>query len=123
MTTQVKLPKVGDDIDSADILEVFVKEGDVVQQGQNIVEVETGKATVVIESTQSGKVSKIHVQAGQSVPVGGDLISVEAEAGTGVEKPAPPAEKPKGERAEKAEKTATKESKPKPTPSLDKEQP
>src|SRR5262245_38655495 len=106
MTTQVNLPKVGDGIDSADILELFVKEGDVVQKGQNVVEVETGKATVVIESTHAGKVSKVHVQPGQSVPVGGALISVEAEDA------APVREKPAGQPHPAAKKEAPKGAKP-----------
>jgi pyruvate dehydrogenase E2 component (dihydrolipoamide acetyltransferase) len=112
MSTQVTLPKLGDGIDEADVLEVFVNEGDLVKQGQNILEIETGKATAVIESTHTGTVSKIHVAAGQSVPVGGPLISVEAEEGAesaepkAKEKPKAekkPAEKPRETKAAKAE--------------------
>lgn len=112
MSTPVKLPPVGDGIESADILEVFVHEGDVVKQGQNIVEVETGKATVVIESTQAGKVSKIHVKAGQTVPIGGPLISVE---GVAAAEPAKSVAAPPKQEA-KVKPEAKSPATPKPTP-------
>ena len=48
--TTVKLPELGDGIESGDVLEVFVSVGDVIKQGQDIVEMETDKATVPVPS-------------------------------------------------------------------------
>jgi pyruvate/2-oxoglutarate dehydrogenase complex dihydrolipoamide acyltransferase (E2) component len=79
MAVDIKLPDLGDGIDSGDILEVLVSEGDVIQKDQGIVEIETEKATVEVPSPQAGRVTKVHVSKGQSVPVGSPLVSVEAE--------------------------------------------
>jgi len=76
----IKLPNLGENIESGDIVSVLVKEGDEIQANQAVVEVETGKATVELPSPHAGKVVKLHVKPGQSVPVGGLLLSIEASA-------------------------------------------
>jgi pyruvate dehydrogenase E2 component (dihydrolipoamide acetyltransferase) len=94
----VKLPELGDGIASGDILDVLVKVGDMVKKDQDIVEVETDKATVPVPSSVAGKVTKILVKQGDSVPIGGVLIEVEAEGGAAAPAPvAPKAEAPKAE--------------------------
>ena len=50
MSIEVKLPDLGDGIDSADILNVLVAEGDTVEKDQDIVEIETDKATAEVPS-------------------------------------------------------------------------
>ncbi len=95
MATEVKLPELGPGIEAGDILEVLVKEGDVISKGQDIVEIETDKATVPIPSNVGGKVVKVHVSKQQSVKVGGLLIEVEsAESGSGSKPAAPQAAPP-----------------------------
>ena len=101
---EFKLPDLGENIEAGDIVSVLVHEGDEVQANQGVVEVETGKATVELPCPQAGKVTKIHVKPGQSVPVGGVLLSIEAKEGAAAAKPAKPA--PKGEVAKKAETRA-----------------
>ena len=81
MAIEVKLPELGDDIESADVLEVLVSEGDVIEKDQDIVEIETDKATAAVPSTHAGKVVKVHVSTGDSVPVGAALITLETVAG------------------------------------------
>src|SRR5688572_4827900 len=82
MAIEVKLPSLGDDIDTGDVLELLVKEGDVVAKDQGIIELETGKATLQVPSSAAGKVSKIHVKTGQTIPPGALLLTLEAtEAG------------------------------------------
>jgi len=81
MAIEVTLPELGDDIESADIMDVLVSEGDVIEKDQGIVEVETDKATAEVPSTHAGKVVKVHVSTGDSVPVGATLITLEAVAG------------------------------------------
>lgn len=90
MATEVKLPDLGDGIDSGDVLEIFVSVGDVINEGQDIIEMETDKATVPVPSSVGGKVTKIAVSEGDTVPIGGTLIEVEAESGAAAaEQPAP----------------------------------
>ena len=76
--TQVTLPEIGDGIESGDILDIFVSVGDVISKGQDIVEMETDKATVPVPSSHAGKVTKILVSEGDTVPIGGAILEVEA---------------------------------------------
>lgn len=91
MPTEVKLPNLGDGVDSGDILDVLVKEGDQVAKDQGIIEIETGKATLQVPSTFAGKVTKVHVAAGQTIKPGAVLLTLDAAAKEAVAKaPAAP---------------------------------
>ena len=78
MSIEIKLPELGDGIDSADVLEVFVSQGDNVDKDQSILELETDKATAVVPSTHAGKVIKVHVAEGDTIPVGTLLLTIQA---------------------------------------------
>src|SRR5688572_9752003 len=86
MPIDFKLPDLGENIQSGDIVTVLVKEGDEIEANQGVVEVETGKATVELPCPHAGRVSKIHVKQGQTVPVGGVLLTVEASGKDGAAK-------------------------------------
>lgn len=90
MAIEIKLPALGDGIHSGDVLEVLVREGDVIKKDQGLVELETDKATVEVPSTHAGKVVKVHVASGDSVPIGGVLVTVEP-VGAAAAAPAAPA--------------------------------
>ena len=109
MPIEVKLPNLGDGIDSGDILEVLVKEGETVAKDQGILEIETGKATMQVPSSHAGKVAKIHVKAGQSVPVGALLLTLE---GAGAESSAPAKPAPAAQPAAKPAAPAKQEQAP-----------
>lgn len=59
MTIEVKLPDLGDGIESGDVLEIFVSVGDTIEKGQDIVEMETDKATVTVPASIGGTVTKV----------------------------------------------------------------
>src|SRR5262245_28232231 len=80
MPIEVKLPNLGEGIDTGDVLELLVKEGDIVAKDQGIIELETGKATLQVPSSAAGKVAKVHVSPGQSIPPGTLLLTLEAAA-------------------------------------------
>src|SRR5262245_21638374 len=80
MPIEINLPNLGDGIDTGDVLELLVKEGDVVAKDQGIIELETGKATLQVPSSAAGKVAKIHVHAGQTIPPGTLLLTLDAAA-------------------------------------------
>src|SRR3954453_6983928 len=104
MAIEIKLPNLGDGIDSGDVLELLVKEGDIVAKDQGIIELETGKATLQVPSSAAGKVAKIHVHAGQTIPPGTLLLTLE-----GTEAPSKTsAQKPDASKAESTKKAATK---------------
>ena len=54
MASEVLLPKQGNSVESCIILEWKKTEGDVVTSGEPIVEVDTDKATIDVESTADG---------------------------------------------------------------------
>ncbi len=94
MTTEFKLPELGENIHSGDVVKVLVREGQQIAAGQGLVELETDKAVIEIPSPQAGKVVKLHVQKGDTVKVGQPLVSIEAAAGAKPAASAPPPQKP-----------------------------
>ncbi len=85
-----KLPDLGEGVTEAEVDRWLVKEGDVVGEDDPIVELITDKATAEIPSPYEGVVSRIHVQAGQVVPVGTVLITIGEGDGAGGRPPPPP---------------------------------
>lgn len=92
MATEIKVPDLGEGIESGDVLEVFVSEGEIIEKDQSVVELETDKATLSVPSSAAGKVTKVSVQSGETVAVGAVLVEVEAAAGVEEEATPPPAE-------------------------------
>ncbi len=72
----VKLPKLGEGADSGVVVNVFVKEGDMVARDQAILELENEKAVASIPSTAAGVVAKIYVKPGDKITVGQRLLSL-----------------------------------------------
>src|SRR5712664_3940957 len=77
--TRVVMPKLSEAMESGKIIKWLKKEGERVQSGDILAEVETDKADVEMEAFGSGVLRKILVSAGDTVPVG-SLIGVIAEA-------------------------------------------
>jgi 2-oxoisovalerate dehydrogenase E2 component (dihydrolipoyl transacylase) len=75
-----KLPDLGEGTVQAEIVGWRVKPGDVVTEDQVIVEVLTEKAAVEVPAPVSGRVLSTTGAAGDTVPVGGELIVFETEA-------------------------------------------
>ena len=93
------LPDVGEGLTEAEIVTWHVAVGDEVTINQTIVDIETAKSVVELPSPFAGVVGAIHVQEGQTVPVGTPIISIGAadEAPT-AQPPAADAEENEGER-------------------------
>jgi pyruvate dehydrogenase E2 component (dihydrolipoamide acetyltransferase) len=90
MATEFKLPDLGENIASGDVVSVHVKEGDVVKPGQAILEVETDKAVIEVPCPPGGTIAKVLVKKGDTVKVGQALVLLEA-AGAAPAKPPQPA--------------------------------
>jgi pyruvate dehydrogenase E2 component (dihydrolipoamide acetyltransferase) len=82
MSIEIKVPALGEGVESGDVLEVFVKVGETLQVNDNVVELETDKATVTIPATTAGKVTEVLVKNGETVKVGQALVRVEAATGS-----------------------------------------
>jgi pyruvate/2-oxoglutarate dehydrogenase complex dihydrolipoamide acyltransferase (E2) component len=72
------MPQLGESIAEATVVNILVKVGDTVEADQDIIEVETNKATMNVTSPCRGRVEKWLVQAGESYPVGAPLGHLEA---------------------------------------------
>ncbi|MCE9630596.1 MAG: 2-oxo acid dehydrogenase subunit E2 [Planctomycetia bacterium] len=91
MATEFKLPDLGENIASGDVVTVFVAEGDVVKPGQALLEVETDKAVIEVPCPPGGLVSKVLVKKGDTVKVGQALVLLDAAGAAPAPKPAAPA--------------------------------
>jgi len=78
--TKVVMPKLSDAMESGKIIKWLKKEGDRIQGGDILAEVETDKADVEMEAFGAGVLRKILIPAGSSAPIG-TLIGVIAEPG------------------------------------------
>jgi pyruvate dehydrogenase E2 component (dihydrolipoamide acetyltransferase) len=70
LTSNVIMPVLGMIQDSGKIIKWLVREGQAVQKGEPLFEVETDKAVAEIESPASGILSNVTAQEGDDVPVG-----------------------------------------------------
>ncbi len=73
---EIKAPDLG--VEKAEVSEVLVAEGDMLAVDDNIVLLESDKASVEVPTTQAGKVTRIAVSVGDSVSEGSVLIEIEA---------------------------------------------
>ncbi len=69
MSFEMRMPKLTETLADVKILRWLVGNGDRVERGQIICEVETDKATVEIESLRDGVVQELRFKEGQEVPV------------------------------------------------------
>jgi pyruvate dehydrogenase E2 component (dihydrolipoamide acetyltransferase) len=79
----VKVPNLGEGVDSGAIRTIYVKVGDEIKKDDPIIELESEKAVASLPSPVAGTITKIHIKEGDTVKVGQPVISVE-EAGVGV---------------------------------------
>ena len=114
MSTEVKLPSLGQGMESGIVVRWLKKEGDAVSKGDPLYELDTEKVTQEIEAEIDGVLAKIVVPEGE-VAVGTTLALIEADgAGDGA---APTAEAaPEREQEPEPEPEQEPEQKPEPEP-------
>src|SRR5690242_3415119 len=83
MATEIKLPRLGQGMESGTIVKWLKSEGDPVEKGEPLYELDTDKVTQEVEADASGVLLKIAVAEGE-VPVG-RTIAVIGEQGESVE--------------------------------------
>src|SRR5512141_2960909 len=84
MAETVTMPKLGFDMAEGTLVRWVKLEGDNVNKGEVLAEIETDKATVEVESSYSGVVLQHLVGQGDVVPVGTPIAKI-GEAGEKVE--------------------------------------
>lgn len=98
MAIEFKLPDLGEDIETGDVVRVYVSPGDKVEKEQALMELETDKAALEIPSPAAGVIKGVHVKEGETIKIGQLLVTIEDGAEEGekaaevktVKKEAPP---------------------------------
>jgi pyruvate dehydrogenase E2 component (dihydrolipoamide acetyltransferase) len=108
---EIKVPDIGD-FEGVEIIEVLVNVGDSIDDGQEIITVESDKAMMEIPASNGGTITELKISVGDKVSEG-DVIAV-VEASGGAAAPAP-AETAKQEEAKPAPAPAAEKA-PTPTP-------
>ncbi len=85
--SEFKLPELGENLDSGDLVRRMIAPGASVSEGQPVMELETDKAVVEVPSTVSGVVREVKVKEGQKVRVGEVIFTLEGGAVAPVETP------------------------------------
>ncbi len=94
---QFRLPEIGENIEEASVIAVFVKAGNVIGKDEPFVELETEKAAFELPCPFEGKVESIDVSVGDTVKVGGLIATINdggAEAANTAAEPEPKKKKP-----------------------------
>jgi 2-oxoglutarate dehydrogenase E2 component (dihydrolipoamide succinyltransferase) len=113
MAIEIKIPELGESITEVQVAAWLVKEGDTVTKDQNLVSIESEKATVEIAAPEAGVLSSILQPDGSTVHVGdviGRIESGQEKAETPKATPSPAKAEPKKE--SKAPKPEVAEKKP-----------
>jgi pyruvate dehydrogenase E2 component (dihydrolipoamide acetyltransferase) len=79
MSVQFKLPELGENVESADLIKILVSAGDRIAVDQPVLELETEKATFELPSPYRGVIREIHVREGEKVQVGQTLFTVDGQ--------------------------------------------
>ena len=129
MALEIKLPVLGENVETATVVKVLVKAGDKIAKDQAIMELETEKASMDLPSSAAGVVKEVTVKEGDTVKVGQTVLTLEggedkaeAKAPPKEEKKpeakpeAKPEQKPQEQPPEKKAPEAKAEQKPEPTP-------
>lgn len=84
-----KLPPVGENITSGNIVAILVAVGDVVQKDQPLLEMETDKASLDIPSPCDGAIKEILIKKGEDVKIGQVVMRIAEGKASSVAKAAP----------------------------------
>jgi pyruvate dehydrogenase E2 component (dihydrolipoamide acetyltransferase) len=76
----IKLPNLGEGADSGVVVSLLVNVGDDIAEGQNLIELETGKAIASIPASAAGKVAAIKVKVGDKITPGTIILTVSSGA-------------------------------------------
>ena len=83
MATEFKLPELGENIESGDLVRLMIKPGASISEGEPVMELETDKAVVEVPSSVTGTIGEIRVKEGDKLRVGQVIFTVENGSGAG----------------------------------------
>jgi pyruvate dehydrogenase E2 component (dihydrolipoamide acetyltransferase) len=115
---KVELPFLAEGVEGGDVVQVLVKEGDRVTEGQSLIELETEKATVPVPAPAAGAITRLLVRQGDHLKVGQALA--ELDGGGDSPQATTPAEKnPAAESKDKKPEQAPVAPAPQPPPAVE----
>ena len=76
----VELPFLAEGIEGGDVVQVLVREGDRIEEGQSLLELETEKATVPVPAPAAGTITRLLVRPGDHLKVGQVLAELDSAA-------------------------------------------
>lgn len=79
MVKEIRLPEVGENVESGEIAKILVAVGDMIEHEQPVLEFETDKALVDVPSPYRGKITEILVAVGDQAKIGDLLLKIETE--------------------------------------------
>lgn len=79
MHIKIKMPDFGTTSSDVTVLRWLVEPGQRIERGQPLMEIETDKSTMEVESIVSGVVRKLLVDCGQSIEAGVVIVIIEVE--------------------------------------------
>lgn len=82
MAKEIKVPSVGESVSEVQIGEWLKSEGDTVEQDENLVTIESEKATVELPSPAAGRLTRILKKQGETVKVGAVIGEVDDSSGS-----------------------------------------
>lgn len=83
----VAVPDIGED-GEVDVIDVLVSVGDVIEQEDGLITLETDKATMDVPSTHAGTVKEVYISTGDKVKQGTLVIKLETAGGKAADKSA-----------------------------------
>jgi pyruvate dehydrogenase E2 component (dihydrolipoamide acetyltransferase) len=80
MIEEIRVPDIGENVETGEVVEVLVKAGDKVEVDDVIIEFETDKAMVEIPSPVKGEITELLVKVGDELKIGDVIAKVDTEA-------------------------------------------
>ena len=79
MKIKMKMPDLATSADTVTVLRWLVEVGQPIKRGQPLLEIETDKAAMEVESFAAGSLSAIHVEPEEEVAVGAVIATIEVD--------------------------------------------
>jgi len=79
MVTEVIMPKMGQTMEKGKIVKWLKKEGEKVEKGEPLLEIETDKTTIEVEARGSGTLRRIVAQEGEEAPIATTIAYIAEE--------------------------------------------
>jgi len=76
MSTEFKVPKLGENVTTVSVVKILVSKGDKIEPERPVIELETDKAVLELVSDVEGTIDELQVKVGDEVHVGQALFTV-----------------------------------------------